>query len=588
MRYRSASRFIKHVKKLTGLAVLSSLPLTAIQADMSVHLDRYSIDEGETVLLTVEVDQRATQRPDFSPLTKDFHFLGSKQMTVSSHANGANQYSTRWRILLRPRHPGELQVPALQLNGDASQPLLLTVNGDSSAIAELSRDAFVESHVDTNELYVDSQVLYSQRLYHLKSLPPMATFSEPRPANTLIIPLGEPQTYNRLYQGQTYHVIEKNYALFPESSGQITLEPAVFSAGPGTEELSSAPLTLDILPRANQTIKGYWLPASHVELKDAIDTTRPLPLGDSLSRTITLTAEGIPADKLPALMPLRNELATIEVTDVQLDQQLTGKGLISSRTEVVSITPTERGEVTLPAITIPWWNVNRDRSEKVQLAPVVVRVEPATQTTPTAEVPVSKAPTAEAQAAEPLAMAKNPAISETDDAADTDVQKQAQEQSGNSITLLIWLLAGLAIISSLGWLYSYATLRRQRDDETENTEEAMMSADMKPMIEPLVSSEDETLAQLAEVEKSSFEAVLQACNADRPLEARLQMLEWARLFWPQIDFNHSLDVSEMLNSKTLELLLIDMENYISGTEQGVWSGDLLAEALQRIRSRQLS
>lgn len=575
MRNRFSLQFLRQVRKIAGLTLLTAIPLTSLQAQMNVHLDRYSIDEGETVLLTVEVDQRATQRPDFSPLTRDFHFLGSKQMTVSSHANGANQYSTRWRILLRPRQPGELQIPSLQLNGDTSQPLLLTVNGDSSAIAELSRDAFVESHVDSNELYVDSQVLYSQRLYHLKSLPPMATFSEPRPANTLIIPLGEPQTYTRLFQGQTYQVIEKNYALFPSTPGRITLDPAVFSAGPGTEELSSTPLTLDILPRANQAIKGFWLPASHVELKDNIDISRPLTLGESLTRTITITAEGIPADKLPSLMPLRNELATIEVTDVQLDQQLSGKGLISSRTEVISITPTERGEATLPAITIPWWNVNRDQGDKVQLAPVVIRVEPAS--------PTAQATEPEAVITEQAAMAKSePSV--------MTAEASAEEQDSNSsIALLVWLLAGLAIISSLGWLYSYATLRRQREGGAEEFSAADSSSDtLKPIIEPLVSSEDETLTQLADVERNSFEAVLRACNDDRPLEARLQMLEWARLFWPQTEFNHSLDVSEMLNSKTLELLLIDMENYISGAEQGHWSGDLLAEALQRIRTRQLS
>lgn len=558
------------IRALTLLALLTA-PWSTLQAQMNVHLDRYSIDEGETVLLTVEVDQRATQRPDFSPLTRDFHFLGSKQMTVSSHANGANQYSTRWRILLRPRGIGEFQIPSLQLNNESSQPLLLTVNGDQSAVAELSRDAFVESFVDTNETYVDSQVLYSQRLYFLKSLPPMATFSEPRPQNTRIIPLGEPQNYTRQHQGQTYQVIEKNYALFPQTPGRMTLEPAIFSAGPGTEELSSAPLILDILPRANQAIKGYWLPASHLQLSDDIEISAPLPLGQSLTRTLSVTAEGIPADQLPALMPLRNELASIEIVDVQTNEQLTGKGLVSSRTEVISITPTERGEVTLPAITIPWWNVTRDQSEKAQLPAVIIRVEPARP------IPAEMQPSpAQAGAAK--------AASISDEASPSDLTED--EDSHASLPLLIWLLAGLAAISSVGWLYSYATLKRQQHPIDKDDESAESAADTS-MIKPLVNSDDAMLAQLAETEKRSFEAVLQACNHDRPLEARLQMLEWARLFWPQNEFNHSLDLSDMLNSKTLELLLIDMENYISGTEPGNWSGDLLAQALDRIRRRQL-
>ncbi|WP_315980026.1 hypothetical protein [Aliamphritea spongicola] len=36
-------------------------------AQVGVYLDRYAINENETVLLTVEVDQRSARRPDFSP-----------------------------------------------------------------------------------------------------------------------------------------------------------------------------------------------------------------------------------------------------------------------------------------------------------------------------------------------------------------------------------------------------------------------------------------------------------------------------------------------------------------------------------------
>ncbi|WP_315984029.1 BatD family protein [Aliamphritea spongicola] len=53
-------------------------------------------------------------------MNKDFHFLGSKQMSVSSHTNGNNTYSSRWQILLRPRKSGELQIPELLINDEVS------------------------------------------------------------------------------------------------------------------------------------------------------------------------------------------------------------------------------------------------------------------------------------------------------------------------------------------------------------------------------------------------------------------------------------------------------------------------------------
>ena len=44
---------------------LSLLYSGLLQAQVSVYLDRYAINANETVLLTVEVDQRSARRPDF-------------------------------------------------------------------------------------------------------------------------------------------------------------------------------------------------------------------------------------------------------------------------------------------------------------------------------------------------------------------------------------------------------------------------------------------------------------------------------------------------------------------------------------------
>jgi len=85
-------------------------------------------------------------------------------------------------------------------------------------------------------------------------------------------------------------------------------------------------------------------------------------------------------------------------------------------------------------------------------------------------------------------------------------------------------------------------------------------------------------------EQQAFRLAIEACYNDQPLEARLLILDWARLFWPHNRFEDSLDLSDLKKSKTLELLLIDMESYISGSESGRWSGDLLAKALEHIRS----
>ena len=552
------------IRLLPALLLMVVLP---VQAQVNVYPDRYTVSEGETIQLTVEVDQRASQRPDFSPLTKDFHFLGSKQMTVSSHANGDNQYSTRWRILLRPRSSGDLQIPALQLNNQRSQPVLITVNGDTGTAALMSRDAYIESAVDSYEVYQNSQLLYSQRLFHINELPAMAVQSEPEIDGVRITPLGEQRNYSRHINGQNYQVIEKNYALFPDRPGQLEIPAAYFSAGPGTAELSSAPIQIDILPRVAQKIRGYWLPARSLKLEDLTEADANLMLGESLVRTVRITAEGLTAEELPALVALRNELADISVEDIQLEQSNSPKGLISSRTEVIRITPKERGEVTLQAIAIPWWNTVKDKNQTAQLGAVTLRVIPAPeQASETSVVP------------QPLTSTTPEMPGDT-------------AQPDSSLNLLIWILSGIAAITSIGWLYSVASLRHKKTatDQASDTTAVPPATQLNSTqeISELPAQDAEKLTRLLQQEQDSFSLALEACNNDLPLEARLQILEWARLFWPHNQFNNSLDLSNLTNSQTLELLLIDMEGYICGAETGEWSGDLLAQALIHIRENQL-
>jgi len=580
-------QIIAHFALTTVLTTLITLP---VQAQVNVSLDHYNISPADTIVLTLEIDQRAAQRPDFSPLTLDFHFLGSKQMTVSSHSNGNNQYTTRWRVLLRPRHSGELQIPVLQINNEQSSPLRLSVTGDSSPAAAINRDSFVESYIDTNELYISSQLLYSQRLYHRTELPPMANFSEPRIEHANTIVLGETNLYSTKLKGETYQVIEKNYAVFPNRTGQLTIPAATFSAGPGIPELQSETFSVDVLPQANQKKKGYWLPSSQVSITD--DWQRPdiITPATPITRRITISATGLPAESLPALMPLRNELATIEVTDISLSQEYSNKGVISSRTETIVITPIERGEITLPEIRIPWWNITKDRAEHSVINPIILRVEPGQMN---AAEQTQHAPAAITTTATTTEVNVEPAIADKF-SAKTEPTLSVQPETANS-NFLTWLLTSIAIISALGWLYSYAALcklkQRRGPYGTETTDEEIEISEILPRHfsdENDIDYDATDLLKAELAERDAFQATLSACEQDMALEARLLMLEWGRLFWPEVEINNSLNLSDICNSKTLDLLLIDMENHIDGTESDHWSGDLLAEALDKIRENLLS
>ncbi|MFC6668834.1 BatD family protein [Marinobacterium aestuariivivens] len=165
------------MRKLPLLLNLICLP---VLADVTAYLDRRTITVQDTVRLTLEADDRVQQPVDVSPLYHDFQFLGSKQLTLSSHASGDSRYRTRWEILLRPKSAGELDVPALHIGTESSQALKLKVlNSGASQSGLQGEQAYIESELDAQEVYLGSQLLYTVRLYHAMALSPGAKLTAP-------------------------------------------------------------------------------------------------------------------------------------------------------------------------------------------------------------------------------------------------------------------------------------------------------------------------------------------------------------------------------------------------------------------------
>lgn len=529
------------------LASLISLPL---HAAVSSHINTQTIHLGETVQLTIEADQTLKQAPNLSPLNGQFRIAGSKQMSISSYTGGNRHTTTRWQIILRPLRPGNISIPALQVGPEYTTPLSLTVlESPHTTPGMLSQSLQLETTLDTNEIYIHSQAVLTVKLFHRNALPDTASLSEPISSDAIIKPLGEPRRYSTLLRGETYQVQEQNYGIYPQYAGVIRFDPLTYNEGSAesTEQvLQKEPLELAVLPEALQKTPGYWLPASRVSLQDNLQERSTLEQGESFKRIITLQAHGILAADLPPLSQLRNELADVQLDNVTLEEQLTPDGVISTRTETLTITPNERGEVTLAAITIPWWNVARDRGEELSLPARLVQVSaPATPSAP----PV---------------IADKPATS----AAARGNDSAAEEQSDSS--LLIWLLTALAIISSLGWLYTFHHMRNKRAMKAAAASDSVTVEDTSP---------------LALAELGSYSELATACSQNDCAASRVLLIEWAALFWPDSRIDTLDDVAYVTGSQTFELLLLDLEHHLNNGEDEYWRGDLLLEAIDTLRHR---
>ncbi|MBY4677994.1 BatD family protein [Marinobacterium arenosum] len=533
------------------------------EAAVNAYLDRYTVAEGSSLRLTLESDQQFAPQPDLSPLHADFQVLGTKKMTISSHSRDGKQASTRWRVLLRPRRSGPLSIPALLIGNEQTAPLQLTVEGDQAGPdTPVEIPAILEALPDTSELYVDSQLLLTLRLWHRKPLPDDATLSSPQLPNATVKPFGNPIKRQMVRRGQAFHVLEKRYLIFPHKAGVMQIPAQIYSAGSPTgvlQEVKSAPLTIDVLPAALQQQRGYWLPSSEVTLEDSLQQNSQLQMGESLERSLTIRARGVTAKTLPALSPLTNELARIELLQVELDEEMTSNGLISSRIERLRITPTERGEVTLKPIRIPWWHTRLDRSRQVEIGPRLLNVTSA-----------STAPSGDGETAEPMATVTEKSQPMSTDAtpAPEDIKSDEPSDSGN---LLVWLLTAISIISALGWLYTFHALRTLK--RAGGAERRMMAGDYDSV--PVEGALDQDTA---------FQALTLACQQGDALLAREALLAWAQRFWPELPIENCADISQLAGSETLNLLILDLEQHIYDDGDGYWQGDLLLQAVDTLRS----
>ena len=89
-------------------------------------------------------------------------------------------------------------------------------------------------------------------------------------------------------------------------------------------------------------------------------------------------------------------------------------------------------------------------------------------------------------------------------------------------------------------------------------------------------------------EANSFEELSLACSQNQCATSQLLLLEWAQHTWPNEDIYDNEDIARASGSQTLQLLLMDLEHHLDHGEEHLWRGDLLLEALDKIRDRRLT
>jgi len=368
-------------------------------AELSATADRRTIAMGETLRLTLLGD--AGEQPaeiDLTPLNRDWEILSRSSATNARFVNGQNQVTRTLEMELAPLREGTLTIPSLTAGGRSTTPLAIRVNPEP-VVAPGDELVLFEASVDDSSVYVQSEVILTVTLQQAINLDggEISNFDIP----DAVVENLERRSFQRRVGNRTWLVTELRYAVYPQKSGALRIPAIGFTARevqPGRSllgarlgrrlRMASEPLEIDVKSVPTTFPGEVWLPARALTLEEnwSIDPAL-LNVGDSTTRTLTLTARGLQGSQLPPLSSVQGAINIPELRfypdQESIDQSELAEGLQGRRVQSEALVARSGGTWTLPEIRVPWWNIETDRLEFATLPArtvVVTAIQSADQT----------------------------------------------------------------------------------------------------------------------------------------------------------------------------------------------------------------
>ncbi|MEC8904573.1 MAG: BatD family protein [Pseudomonadota bacterium] len=463
--------------------LLTLLLSTAAYADVNsleATIDRNPVMLDEAIRLTVTADGSADRDAfDSSPLLKDFVVGRTSVSSQTSIVNFDTKRTTVWTTTLFPRKEGTFTIPSLTIEGKSTQPIQVKVIPVQEQ-SNVARDYFVTTDIDVKEAYLNQQLLYTVKLF-LSSNIERGSLQAPEMQNAEITQLGEDKQYTDIVNGRRYQIIERQFAVVPQASGEFTLRGPIFTGEVmaantnqrfgffnRTQQINRVgpDITVNIKP-IPQGIDYPWLPSEMVRVDEEWPQGDSFVAGEPVTRIVTLTALGVVEEQLPDIpefYPPNFKLYPDQsnTTTVEKDQSL-----ISQRQTSLAIIPTQPGNFVLPEITIPWFNTLTQQTEYATIPARSITVAPASgannaNTPNSLDTPsISSASNEDIQNDIP-STAKQPNASASNenkplDSASGDVNSDENTQLNRMVT---GALLVLFIIALTGWLVTYRKLKQ--------------------------------------------------------------------------------------------------------------------------------
>jgi len=541
--------------------LFSIFATTVVQAaNITVTTSRNPVALDDSFHLIYEADSGVDDDPDFSPIYKDFDVLNSSQSTNMRSINGSWSMKKTWDLAVMAKTVGKFTIPPIAFGKDISPAIQVTVNNSSSpnsvspdGQSTIPAKIFLESAIDNKTGWVQSQIIYTVRLLRTVSIAG-ASITEPVTSDpdAIIHKISE-DNYQTTRNGIRYEVFERRYAIFPQKSGQLKINPVTFEGRVNAQQpmtifdqfrmsgqlkrLRNKAVSANIKAAPDTINLQDWLPATEVQLlEEWSDDIQNIKTGDPVTRTITIAAEGLTAVQLPDL-----KFGEIDGLKQYPDKPITEdrpstSGITGLKQIKVAIIPTVAGSYSLPEIKLQWWNTKTNKSESAIIPEKVLTATGSAATNNIVTIP---------EPAQTQTLDNGPGlIGEELPAAVTSVA------AGD----LLWKYIALAF--ALAWLITLLLLFRKPKTGT-----------------PALAAETQRTRLPV---KPAIAAVQKHAANNDAIHTRTALIEWARAAYEDEHINNLSQVSEKC-SPQLSQTIRQLNESLYSREHLSWSGkDLLS------------
>ncbi len=379
--------FFRMIKFIVNIVIFSFICWQDVAiAKISVKIDPPTAELGEVFRLSLSTDEpKANGVPDLMPLKQNFTIVGTERRISYNIVNGQSSSFSKWIISLTAKKIGVLSIPPIKIGNQISAPSSIEITGDEALVTKdddvdiMHDEVMLKTKITKGKIYVNQQIVYTVKLYNSQRLLD-TQFLPPSVEDALLIPLGDANSYQIKKNGRDYFVEELQYAIFPQKSGELKINPPEFNAlvfdiSPRRIHIQAKKSNINILPiPANYTGKK-WLPAKKVVLTETYDkANEELNLGSTLVRRVTMQADGLPAQLLPSLSFNSTDKFNTYPEKPELNNSMQAKELIGRADIKITYIFNAVDLIKIPALNVTWFNTDTGNEEVSSLPARVINI----------------------------------------------------------------------------------------------------------------------------------------------------------------------------------------------------------------------